>query len=101
MFSDMGHRVEFLLTDLTRKLLFGIAMDDLYMLVEGPELLKGLVACDTLNVFLTICLKMEGQLALQDKLLAAFVTNLHSSMCNVHVLFQIPPCVENPWTFVT
>lgn len=41
--TDMGHGVEFLLTNLTGKFLLGKSMDNLNMLVEGPQLLKGLI----------------------------------------------------------
>lgn len=69
MLADVCHRVEFLLADLAGEFLFGVAMDDLDVLVEGPKLLKRLVTCDArlfghitgnLNVLLTVRLKMEG-----------------------------------------
>ena len=42
MFAHVGHGVELLLTDLTGELLLSIAMDDLVVLMEGPELLEPL-----------------------------------------------------------
>lgn len=41
--TDMGHGVEFLLTNLTGKFLLCKSMDNLNMLMEGPQLLKGLI----------------------------------------------------------
>lgn len=47
--TDMSHGVEFLLTNLAGKFLLGKAMDNLNMLVEGPQLLKGLTTWHTLR----------------------------------------------------
>lgn len=47
--SDMGHGVEFLLTNLTGKFLLCKSMDNLDMLMEGPQLLKGLITGHTLR----------------------------------------------------
>lgn len=40
MFPHMGHGVELLFTNLTREFLFCISMDNLDMLMEGPEFLE-------------------------------------------------------------
>lgn len=42
VFAHMGHGVELLLADLAGELLLCIAMDDLVVLVERPELLEPL-----------------------------------------------------------
>lgn len=44
VFAHVGHGVELLLADLAGELLLGIAMDNLVVLVEGPELLEPLPA---------------------------------------------------------
>lgn len=44
MFAHVGHGVEFLLADLAGEFLLGVAVHDLDVLVEGPELLEGFVA---------------------------------------------------------
>lgn len=49
VFPDMRHRVELLLADLTGELLLCITVDDLVVLVERPQLLKGLATGDTLE----------------------------------------------------
>lgn len=48
MLTDVRHGVELLLADFTREFLFGIAVHDLNVLVQGPQLLERLVAGDTL-----------------------------------------------------
>lgn len=45
----MGHRVKLLLTDLAGELLLGIAMDDLVVLVQRPQLLEGFATGHTLE----------------------------------------------------
>ena len=45
----MSHGVELLLTDLTGELLLCVAMDDLVVLMQGPQLLEGLAARHTLE----------------------------------------------------
>lgn len=49
MLTDMSHSVELLLTDITWELLFGITMHNLNVLMQWPQLLKRLVAGNTLN----------------------------------------------------
>lgn len=49
MFAHVGHGVELLLADLAGELLLGIAMDNLVVLMEGPELLEPLPTCHTLQ----------------------------------------------------
>ena len=49
VFPHVGHGVELLLADLAGELLLGIAMDNLVVLVEGPELLEPLSARHTLQ----------------------------------------------------
>lgn len=48
MLTDVCHGVELLLADFTREFLFGIAVHNLNVLVQGPQLLERLVAGDTL-----------------------------------------------------
>lgn len=57
--TDMGHRVEFLLTNLTGKFLLCKSMDNLNMLVEGPQLLKGLITWHTLGHKKTHCYTVQ------------------------------------------
>lgn len=45
----MSHGVEFLLADLAGKFLLCIAVDNLDMLMQGPELLEGLITGDALK----------------------------------------------------
>lgn len=45
----MGHGVELLLADLAGELLLGVAMDDLVVLMEGPQLFEPLPACHALQ----------------------------------------------------
>lgn len=45
----MGHRVKLLLTDLAGELLLGVAMDDLVVLVQRPQLLEGFATGHTLE----------------------------------------------------
>jgi len=45
----MRHGVELLLADLTGELFLGVAMYDLDVLVQRPQLLKGLIARHTLE----------------------------------------------------
>ena len=45
----VGHGVKFLLADLAGELLLGVAVDDLVVLVQRPQLFEGLAACDTLG----------------------------------------------------
>lgn len=40
VFPHMSHGIEFLLTNFTGKFLFCISMDDLDMLMKGPEFLE-------------------------------------------------------------
>lgn len=40
VFPHMSHGIEFLLTNFTGKLLFCISMDDLDVLMKGPEFLE-------------------------------------------------------------
>ena len=47
--ADMSHRVELLVTDLTGKLLLCVAVHDLDVLVQRPQLLERLVAGDALS----------------------------------------------------
>lgn len=49
VFAHVGHGVELLLTDLAGELLLCIAMDNLVVLVERPELLEPLPACHALQ----------------------------------------------------
>lgn len=44
----MSHGVKLLLTDLTGKLLLGVAMDDFVVLMQRPQLFEGFSTCDTL-----------------------------------------------------
>lgn len=44
VFAHVGHGVELLLADLTGELLLGVAVDDLVVLMERPELLEALPA---------------------------------------------------------
>lgn len=44
VFAHVGHGVELLLADLAGELLLGVAVDDLVVLVERPELLEALPA---------------------------------------------------------
>lgn len=46
--AHVGHGVELLLADLTRELLLRVAVYNLIVLVEGPELLKSFATCHTL-----------------------------------------------------
>lgn len=46
--AHMRHGVELLLADLTRELFFRVAMHDLVVLMEGPQLLKSFAAGYTL-----------------------------------------------------
>lgn len=48
MLTDMGHGVELLLTDFTGEFLLCIAVHDLDVLMQRPQLLERLVAGDTL-----------------------------------------------------
>lgn len=45
---DMSHGVKLLLTDLAGELLLSVAMDDLVVLVQRPQLFEGLATCYTL-----------------------------------------------------
>ena len=45
----VSHGVELLLTDLTGELLLCVAMDDLVVFMQGPQLLEGLAARHTLE----------------------------------------------------
>jgi hypothetical protein len=47
--SDVGHGVELLLTDLTAELLLSVTVNNLVVLMERPELLKGLATRYTLK----------------------------------------------------
>lgn len=49
MLPHVGHGVEFLLADLAGELLLGVAVDDLVVLVQRPQLFEGLAARDTLG----------------------------------------------------
>lgn len=49
VFAHVGHGVELLFADLTGELLLGVAVDDLVVLMEGPELLEPLPARHTLQ----------------------------------------------------
>lgn len=49
MFAHVGHGVELLLTDLAGELLLSIAVNDLVVLMEGPEFLEPLPARHTLQ----------------------------------------------------
>lgn len=99
--SDMGHGVEFLLTNLTGKFLLCKSMDNLDMLMEGPQLLKGLITGHTLNILLAVRLLVQSQFALQHELLPALVADLHAPVRHVHVLLQVPAGVEHAWAFFT
>lgn len=54
-----------------------------------------------LNVFFTVCLLVKGQLTFQDKLLATFITDLHTPVSNVHVLLQVPASIKDPGALLT
>ena len=45
----MSHGVKLLLTNLTGELLLRVAVDDLVVLVQRPQLLEGLATCHTLE----------------------------------------------------
>lgn len=47
--ANVCHCVELLLADLARELLLGVAVHDLDVLMQRPQLLEGLVAGDTLQ----------------------------------------------------
>ena len=49
VFSDMRHGVELLLTDFTGEFLLCVAMHNLVVLMEGPELFEDLTTCHTLK----------------------------------------------------
>lgn len=49
MFAHVGHGVELLLADLAGELLLGVAMDNLVVLMERPELLEALPTRHTLQ----------------------------------------------------
>lgn len=49
MLPHVSHGVELLLTDLAGELLLCVAVDNLVVFVQGPQLLEGLAACDTLK----------------------------------------------------
>lgn len=49
VFAHVGHGVELLLADLAGEFLLGVAVHDLDVLVEGPELLEGFVTGDALG----------------------------------------------------
>lgn len=49
MFAHVGHSVELLLADLAGELLLGVAMDNLVVLMERPELLEALPTRHTLQ----------------------------------------------------
>lgn len=44
MLPDVRHGVKLLLTDLAGELLLGVAVDDLVVLVQRPQLFEGLAA---------------------------------------------------------
>lgn len=60
---DVCHGVELLLADFARELLLRVAMHDLDVLVQRPQLLKRLVAGDTLQE----TNKVEGEIFLKKR----------------------------------
>lgn len=48
--ADVGHGVELFLADLARELLLGVAVHNLDVLVQRPELLEGFVTGDALEM---------------------------------------------------